>query len=97
MINISSPHRAHEFQSKPRSLHRRNFLKHGVALVGASALLATRSSQAGASSTPSGGTKAGALSTSTYTFGRTTSSVIRLRPGLHATTCSPALSFQRTS
>jgi predicted TIM-barrel fold metal-dependent hydrolase len=59
MTNISLLHRAHEFQLKPRMMHRRNFLKRGVALVGASALLTTRSSQAGSSSTPSGGDKSG--------------------------------------
>jgi predicted TIM-barrel fold metal-dependent hydrolase len=59
MINISSPHRAPEFLSEPRLLHRRNFLKHGVVLVGASALLAARSSQADSSSTRSRGDKSG--------------------------------------
>ncbi len=59
MIIISPEHRAHEFLSKPRLLHRRNFLKRSAALVGASALLAARSSQADSSSTRSRGDKSG--------------------------------------
>jgi len=58
-MSISSEHRAREFASKPRSLHRRDFLKRGVTLWGASAFLATRSSQADSSSTSSRGDKSG--------------------------------------
>jgi predicted TIM-barrel fold metal-dependent hydrolase len=59
MIIITSENQGREFTSEPHLLHRRNFLKRGAALVGASALLAARSSQADSSSTSSRGDKSG--------------------------------------
>ncbi len=46
MINITSPHRIPEFLSNRRPLHRRDFLKQSIAIVGTSALFAARPSQA---------------------------------------------------